>query len=208
MKSKNYKNVKFKVIFFIGPPGSGKDTQGKILAKKLKGKFISVSYLLKHFLTKNKKKYFKINNKLYNLKEELNKLISGDLIDSNLVIFVLFKKISEIFNNKQNILIISGSPRKLIEAKKEFYFLNKFLSGKFIFIFLYISQKEIYKRLLRRKREDDTFEIIKIRIENYKKETLPAINFLLTKGVLIKINGEGKVKTIHQRIMRKLLSLT
>jgi adenylate kinase family enzyme len=33
-----------KVFFLTGPPLSGKDTQGKLLAKKIKGKFLVNSY--------------------------------------------------------------------------------------------------------------------------------------------------------------------
>lgn len=194
--------LKVKVIFLVGPPLSGKDTQGKLLAKKLKGKFFVTSGLIREFFEKTKKNYLKIGNKNLDLKKEKEKLKTGDLVDSLLVTQVVLDKIKENLNKKN--LIIAGSPRRLFEAKREFYFLKENLPQSFIFILLDVSQKEIFKRALKRKREDDALEIVKKRIENYKKETLPAINFLNEKGVLIKVKGEGRVLKIHREIIEKL----
>lgn len=196
MKSKQ------KIIFLIGPPLSGKDTQGKLLAKKLKGEFVVTSGLLKNFFEKTNRNYLKIGNKNLDLRKEKGKLKTGDLVDSLLVTKIVLDKIKENLNKKN--LVIAGSPRKLIEAKKEFYFLKEHLPQGFIFIFLDVSQKEISKRALKRKREDDDLEIVKNRIENYKKDTLPAIKFLNEKKVLIKVKGEGKILKIHREIIEKL----
>lgn len=193
---------KAKVIFLVGPPLSGKDTQGKLLAKKLKGKFFATSALIREFFEKTKKNYLKIGNKNLDLKKEKEKLKTGDLVDSLLVTQIVLDRIKENLNKKN--LIIAGSPRRFFEAKREFYFLKENLPQGFIFILLDVSQKEIFKRALKRKREDDALEIVKKRIENYKKETLPAINFLNEKGVLIKVKGEGRVLKIHREIIEKL----
>ncbi len=192
-----------KIIFLVGPPASGKDTQGKLLAKKLKGKFVATSDLLRNFFNQTKKRYLKIQNKIYDLKKEKEKLEKGFLVDASLVSYIVLERIKKALAKKET-LVISGSPRRIFEAKQEFYFLRKYLQENFIFIHLDISQKEIYKRCLKRGREDDQMEIIKTRIENYKKETLPAINFLKEKGVLIKVNGEDKVLKIHREILKKL----
>ncbi len=191
-----------KIIFLVGPPLSGKDTQGKLLAKKLKGNFAVTSELIREFFRKTKRNYVKIGNKFLDLRKEKQKLETGALLDSYLIIYLVLERIKKAIKRKE-ILIISGSPRRIIEAKKEFYFL-KDNDIKFIFIFLNISQKEIFKRALKRKRKDDSLEILKTRIELYKKDSLPAIYFLKRQGVLAQVNGEEPVLKVHQEIMKKL----
>lgn len=192
---------KTKIIFLVGPPLSGKDTQGRLLAKKLKGKFIVTSELIRNFFRKTKKNYIKIKDKFLDLRKEREKLKIGALVDSFLVSHLILKRLEEAIEKKET-LIISGSPRRIPEAKKEFYFLRN--NASFAFIFLNVSQKEIFKRALKRKRDDDAINVLKKRIELYKKETLPTIDFLRKNRVLIRIKGEKPVLNVHQEIMKKL----
>ncbi len=193
-------------IFLVGPPASGKDTQGKLLAKKLKIKFCVTSQLLKEFFQKNKKKYLLIKGKLYDLNKEKEKIKKGDLVSPEIVLYVLLNKIKELISQRNfRGVVFSGSPRTLKEAKVEYQFFKNNFPGDFIFIFLDVSFREVIKRSLKRGREDDTLEIIKKRIEAYQKETLPGIEYLKKQGVLVKIKGEGKVKEIHQRILKKIM---
>ncbi len=195
-----------KLIFLVGPPASGKDTQGKLLTKKLKLKFCVTSQLLRDFFHKNRKKYLTIKGKLYDLNKEKEKMEKGVLVSSELVLYVILNKIRELTSQKNfHGLVFAGSPRTLREAKVEYQFLKNNFPNDFVFVFLDVSQKEIFKRSLKRGRKDDVTEIVKKRIVAYKKDTLPAINFLKKLGVLVKINGEGGVKEIHQRIIKKIM---
>ncbi len=191
-----------KIIFLIGPPLSGKDTQGKLLAKKLKGKVYATSDLLREFFEKTNKRYLKINNKFFDLYKEKEKITKGLLVSSEIVLKVVLDKINEFLEKKKN-LVLAGSPRKLKEAKIEYEFLKN-RGVEFKVIYLVVSQKEIFKRALKRKRQDDDLEIVKRRINEFKKDTLPAIEFLKQKGVLIKVNGEGDVLKIHREILKNL----
>ena len=191
-----------KVFFLTGPPLSGKDTQGKLLAKKIKGKFLVTHILVDKFFKKHKKGYLKIGKKIFSIKKEMEKRFKGGFYSSEIVGYVVSEKIKELID-KYN-LVFSGSPRLIEEAKIEIKTLKE-LKVDFKFIFLKVSEKEIFKRAKKRKRKiEDEEEIVKKRIENYKKYILPTLNFLKKRGYLIEINGEGDVREIHKKIITSL----
>jgi adenylate kinase len=191
-----------KVYFLTGPPLSGKDTQGKLLANKIKGKFLISHVVIDRFFKKQKKGYLKIGKKVFSIKKEFEKRFQGGLYSSEIVGYVISEKIKS--DIKKNNLVFSGSPRIIQEAKIELKTLKE-LNVDFKVIALKVSEKEILKRAQKRKREkEDDPEVVKRRIENYKKYVLPTINFLKKKGCLIEVSGEGAVKEIHKKIMSKL----
>lgn len=193
-----------KVIFFTGPPASGKDTQAKLLAKKLKAVRITTSLAIERFFKKYPKGYLKINNKIFNIRKEREKRFKGGLYSPEVVGYIVSEKIKK-YAGKKN-LIISGSPRLIEEAKIEIKTLRENFSPKdYVFIFLNISEKEILLRVKKRRRKiEDEEEVIKKRIENFKKYVLPTVNYLKKRKLLIEINGEGNVKEVHQNIVNIL----
>jgi len=196
--------MKFKkrVIFFSGPPLSGKDTQARLLAKKIKGKFLVSHRVIDSFFKKQKSKYLKIDGRNFDVQKEFLKRFKGGFYSPEIVGYVISKKIEELIDKFD--LVFSGSPRLLKEAKIEIKTL-KDLSVKFKVISLKIPEKEIFKRALKRKREkEDELKIVKERIENYKKYVIPTLNFLKKRNYLIEINGNQPVKKIHQEILKKL----
>jgi adenylate kinase len=110
----------------------------------------------------------------------------------------------DFLKNKKYNLVFSGSPRLIEEAKIEIKTLKE-LGIDFKVIALKVSEKEILKRAQKRGREkEDDPEIVKKRIENYKKYIVPTLNFLKKRGYLIEINGKGDVKEIHKKIIASL----
>lgn len=193
----------YKIIFFTGPPLSGKDTQAKLLSKKINGKVITTHILVEKFFKEHRGKYLKIGKKIFNIQKEKQKRLSGGFYSPEIVGYVVSQRI--IKENNKNILIFSGSPRLLTEAKIILKTLKE-LGLKFLVIFLKVSEKEILKRAKKRRREiEDTEEIVKRRIENFKKYVIPTINFLNKKGYVKEVSGEGRVKEIHKKILSLLI---
>jgi len=191
-----------KVYFLTGPPLSGKDTQGKLLAKKIKAKFLISHVVIDHFFKRQKRGYLRIGKRVFSIKKEFEKRFKGGLYSPELVGHIISEKIRQ--DIKKNNLVFSGSPRMIQEAKIELKTLKE-LKVDFKVIALKVSEKEILKRAEKRKREkEDDPEVVKRRIENYKKYVLPTINFLKKRGYLIEINGEGNIKEIHQKIIASL----
>lgn len=193
-----------KVFFLTGPPASGKDTQAKLLAKKIKGVKLTTSLLVDNFFKKHHSSYIKLGKKIFNIRQEKQRRMAGGLYSTFLVGYIVSEKIKEYVNRKN--IVISGSPRLITEAKMELQTLKKLLTPTdYAFILLKVSEEEILRRAKKRGRpEEDKPEIVQERIETFKKQTLPAINFLRKNGVLVEINGEGKVFDIHRRIVKTL----
>lgn len=193
-----------KVIFFTGPPASGKDTQARLLAKKLKGTMITSSLAIEKFFKKLNKGYLKINDKIFSIKKERDKRLKGSFYSPEIVGYIISEKIKKYAGKKD--IIISGSPRLIEEAKIEIETLkNLFSPSDYKFIFLNVSEKEIFLRVKKRRRKiEDEEEIVKKRIENFKKYIIPTINYLRKRKLLIEINGEGSVKEVHRRIVNAL----
>jgi len=195
---------KKRVIFFSGPPLSGKDTQARLLAKKIKGKFLISHVVIDNFFKKEKVKYIKIGKRNFDIQKEFTKRFKGGFYSPELVGYIISKKIKELIDKFD--LVFSGSPRLITEAKIEIKTLKE-LFVEFKVISLKIPQKEIFKRALKRRREkEDEFSVVQERIKNYRKYVIPTLNFLKKRGYLIEINGNQPVKKVYEDILKKLYS--
>jgi len=172
-------------IIILGAPGSGKGTQARLLAKKLKLKHIVASDLIKKEISKKNE-----NARLINLYLKQGKLIPDKIVDS------IIKE-----NIQKNNFILDGYPRTIEQAE----FLNK-LNKPDKIILLDTPDKILKERLLKRakieNRIDDKLSIIKIRLEVYKKEIKPLLDYY--KKNLIKINGDNHQESIKNQILKAL----
>jgi adenylate kinase len=177
------------ILIFLGPQGSGKSTQAEIISKLKKYTHVVESDLLHDFVNKNS-----TESKL--VKEMMKK---GEMIPFEISCEVLFKKINSLKSNK---IIIDGFPRMLNQVHVFDYFLykNKYKLKNIVYINL--DKKECIKRLLLRKREDDTLKIINRRLEIYFKETKMVLDYY--KNKLLKINGNQTIEKVTNDILNKL----
>ena len=169
----------------LGPPGSGKDTQADIIAKHYKIKVIKTGRILRKEIQK---------------KTSLGKKISqyvkkGDLAPDNLVDIIVSK---EVRKNKKG-FILDGFPRDLNQAKK-------FKQKIDLVISLDCKRDEIIKRLLKRKREDDSLKVIKHRWGVYRKNTVPVIKYYNEKKLLKKVDGNPSIKKVSKNVLKELKS--
>ena len=170
-------------IVVMGAPGSGKDTEAKLISKYLKLKIDSIGdYLRKEY---NKKSVLGIKTYKY--------WSSGELCPDNLIISIAKKNLSE-----KNYLL-SGFPRTLKQAK----FLSQYSKPQIVF-YLHVPNKTLIQRLKKRakieNRIDDSLIIIKERLKIYKEFTFPVINFYKKKGLLVNINANRGINIIFKDI--------
>jgi adenylate kinase len=217
---------KTKVLIVLGPPGSGKGTQSKLLANKFKLKYVGCGNLLR---ARQKEGDFTGN--------KLTKVMGrGELVPSFVIIKILGDELEKIKRQgKINGFVLDGWTRIIFEAiladeALEWYEWTK--NAKVLLI--NISRKESYKRLTKRRqckkcgrlipwigefkklkvcdkcggrlmtRPDDNIRSIKKRLQEYKKETIPSINYYKKKGRLVKINGEQSIEDVFKEILRKI----
>lgn len=188
---------KKKILNFvlIGPPGSGKGTQAKLLVRHFGNLYyISTGQLFRKL----------VKEKTHTGEKIKETLESGGLIFDDLATTLWMHEIA--FNVKKNQGIVAdGFPRRLQEAKDLDAFLE-FLDRKentLIFL-IHISEKEALKRLPKRGRADDETKDIKKRFRLYRKRTIPAINYFKEQGRLIKINGEQSIENVFKDILKAI----
>lgn len=197
-------------LIFLGPQGSGKGTQAKIIASKFGLEHISTGDLLRNSEGELKKE----------VEEYMN---SGKLVPDELMIRILNEKLSSLGDKG---FILDGFPRNLAQAKE----LDKITKIDKI-IEIDISNEEAVDRIVNRlscsqcgtvfnlktnppksedfcdfcnspliKRTDDNEEAIKKRLEIYHSETKELTSHYPT----IKINGEQPIEKVSEEIIKIL----
>lgn len=183
-------------IFLIGPQGSGKGTQAKILADKLNFFHWEMGGILRAVA----KEDTELGKKTKALVDQ------GVLLTDEQLYEVVDSRLAQIPQNTG--IIFDGLPRRVAQAEHVMKYLHN--QGKKNLVTLYISlpEKETMDRLLKRaqieNRADDTEEKIKFRLEQYKKDTTPVLDFLKTKTQFIEIDGTPSVDEVTQKIYQAL----
>ncbi len=179
------------ILIFLGPQGSGKSTQAKIISKLKKYTHIVESDLLHNFVTQNNKE-----------SKQVQKIIKkGEMVPFEISCDVLFKKINSLKSKK---IIVDGFPRTINQAHVIDYFLYKKKHNLLGIVYIDLNKKECIKRLLLRKREDDTLKIINKRLKIYFKETSVVLDYYKQKDKLIKINGNQTIEKVTNEILNKI----
>ena len=181
------------LIVFLGPPGAGKGTQALRIASEYNLAHISTGDMLREHV-----------KELTDLGKIAKSLLDeGKLVPDDLVIQMLTERLSHEDCLKGSIL--DGFPRTLLQAESLEKISNNFPVIKVIVF--EVAQEELIKRILLRGqtsgRSDDTEDSIRVRLEVYKKDTEPLINFYDDKKVVSKINAVGDIDDIYKLISKE-----
>lgn len=175
------------MYILMGLAGSGKGTQGELLAKKINYSYLSTGEYLRGYITGKRRE----------------EMLAGKLISDQEMIGIIESFLSEQKNKTSTIL--DGFPRTLkqaewlIKASKKEDFLVEAV------IYLKVPEEKLLKRLIERGRQDDTREVIEKRFSEYKESTSPALDYYKEKDIKIfEIDGSKKIEEVHQEIMQKI----
>tara|TARA_B100000989_G_scaffold283363_1_gene249221 strand:- start:636 stop:1208 length:573 start_codon:yes stop_codon:yes gene_type:complete len=182
-------------IILLGPPGSGKGTQAKLLVDEKNFFQLSTGDILRSSLKSSSPDGEKIKKIMEN----------GQLVPDDLVIKIIIESIN-LMKNKN--IIFDGFPRNLIQAKE----LDKALEHKQTqvdyVILLDVKFSELEKRIKKRilessennVRDDDNLETLNKRLKVYKESTEPIINFYKSKNRFHRIDGMLEIEQISEKI--------
>lgn len=167
-----------KKILFLGPQGSGKSTQAKLLGKFLKIPVVSTGDIFRQM-------------------SEVKKILQqGKLVDDQTTCQIVRKRLQQA-DCKQG-FILDGYPRSLEQVK--------IFDPKFDVVFyLDLPEETAIERLTKRAREDDTAEIIKTRLDLYYQQTQPLLDYYRKQGILKEIEAENSIESVQEAIRSKLL---
>ena len=157
-----------KIIFF-GPPGSGKGTQAKLLAKELDILHLSTGDILRDKLRDGDSLSLK-------LKEIMS---SGNLVSDEILNQIIANKL--ISKECSDGFILDGYPRTISQSD---FLLSFFKRNSLILDVIFnfkIDFKLVEERIMLRskqeQRSDDNIDVIKTRLNKYTKETYPVSQF-------------------------------
>ncbi len=200
-------------ILLIGPQGSGKGTQARLLVEKLGFYYFESGEFLRKIAEKN---------------EKVREMLSGGTFvpDKEMVSYVTaYLDEKGIYDN----ILFDGFPRSIVQ----YDFLKSWLNDKRVVVnlvlVLVISEEETIKRLSARRmdpktgkiynlitdlppeevdksaliqREDDKPEAIKKRLGWYKEQVLPLITELKKEIKVVEINGERPIDEIQNDLVK------
>lgn len=161
----------------IGPQGSGKSTQARLLSEYLKVSVISTGEI------------FRSMEIVRNILEE------GKLVDDQTTCEIVKNRLAR--PDCQDGFILDGYPRNIEQVKL-------FNPEVDLAIYLKVSKDEVLERLTKRARADDTPESIKTRLDLYYRQTKPLLSFYKNLGILKEIDGVGTIWEIQARIQGAL----
>jgi adenylate kinase len=203
-------------IILLGPPGSGKGTQAKLLAERIKVPHISTGDILRAA------KGTELGDRA---SEYMNR---GELVPDSILIAMIEDRLAK--PDCVSGCILDGYPRTIPQADA----LNRILSEQDLRIDLVINIEVPDDRLITRlsarrvcecgatyqltfnppqaegvcdlcggalyQRDDDTEESVQNRLLVYKRETKPLIDYYENLGLLTTIDGSGSIKEISGEI--------
>ena len=178
-------------ILFV-PPGAGKGTQAKNIAKKIKSFQVSTGDMLRNEIQNNSD----IGKKIINDMND-GKFVSDEIVNS-LIKNVVFD------SEKKNKLIFDGYPRSLSQAKNLDILLKDSDQKIDLIFFLNVNKETIMKRIEKRKiienrSDDDTSTILK-RYDTYMDTTKPVLDFYSKNPNFYEIEGDGEISIISSKI--------
>ena len=186
---------KYKVIFVIGPPGVGKNTQCDKLVEKYKFIHFGAGDLLRAEAKNDTE-----NGKL------INSIISqGKIVPVKITCSLLKKAMDE--SGKKNIFLIDGYPRNQdnIDGWNEVFGDNYKLITSII---LGCNEEQLEKRLLERAkssgRSDDKADVIKKRFKVYMEQSHPIEAKLKEMGPFIEVQAAGTIDEVFEKIVKEL----
>lgn len=180
-------------LSFLGRSGSGKGTQAKHVARRLKLRIIGTGNILRHFIAHHR------GSLSDTIRAELRR---GKFMPSWLVFFMWLKALLSIPMDQG--IIFDGSPRRLQEAKLLDEVLAWLGRSPLTVVVLDISRQEARRRLLRRARQDDTKRAIGARLRAFDRDVVPVVKRYAKKRRVIVINGELSPQIVTQRILDQL----
>ena len=179
-------------LVIFGPPGAGKGTQSKFIARKFNLYQLSTGDLLRNEIKNKTELGLKISS-IMNAGELVSDVIVGSLIEN----FISNEKY------KQKI-IFDGYPRTLLQAKNLDLLLKKYNQQIDIVLKLSVSLETVKKRILERKsqeqRADDNEQIAIKRYQTYEKSSEVVLDYYKKSNLLRVINGEVSISDINSEI--------
>ncbi|CAG7580318.1 MAG: Adenylate kinase [uncultured marine phage] len=181
-------------VVLLGPPGSGKGTQGKIVTNQ----FNLISVIAGDILRAEKRSGSKLGDEIKEIIDKGN-LVPDEMIDTIMDKFLINCGMRMIKTG----FVFDGYPRTLGQAEYLDKICEKYETQIDLVFFFDVEKEVLIKRILERGktsgREDDKDKnIISKRMDNYDKLTAPVKDYYKEK--LVVLDGSKSIDDINQEI--------
>jgi adenylate kinase len=184
----------------MGPPGSGKGTQGNKLAEALSITHIAVGDLLRGEVEADTALGRAVAGTM-----ERGELISDELISELIGPYVLAAAANGGY-------ILDGFPRTLTQAVAARQVANELNVDADVVIWLDVPPQELVGRLISRSieqgRSDDSIEVVNRRLQIYEEATRPLLDYYQGRGLLMGVDASGDADTVTKNILEALRNRT
>ena len=187
-------------LIIFGAPGCGKGTQSDLIINKYGLTHISTGELLREEIARQS-----------DVGMEADRLISkGNLAPDDMIMHILSEAVGKL-NGTCKGIIFDGIPRTLPQAETFEKIMDETGKPISLMIDIEVPEKELINRLISRGqasgRSDDKIDIVRHRLEVYKKRTAPVKKYYQSINKYVSINGLGTIEEVFERIEKILSSL-
>lgn len=172
------------MILLMGIAGSGKGTQGKMLADQHNYHLISMGDVLRMYATPTQRR----------------RMLAGGLLADQEIIKIIDGVIAKLPDNEE--CILDGFPRTIPQAE---WLMAQVKTGRFDItnvLHLVASRGAVKARLMNRARVDDKEAAIEARFDEYQRSTEPLLTWLSQHGVAVNnINAERAVDLVNDDLV-------
>jgi adenylate kinase len=186
-------------VVFLGPPGSGKGTQAKLLAERLKVPAISTGDILRAA----------VRDRTPLGVQAQAVMEKGELVSDDLIVALIRERTAAL--DARDGFILDGFPRTLEQGKALETMLSEMGEGLSAVVNFGVPEPVLEERMLGRAgaegRADDRPETIRERLRVYREKTEPLAGFYRDRGMLANVDGVGAVEQVAARIDEALASV-
>jgi len=183
-------------IVFLGPPGSGKGTQAKLLGKRLGVPAISTGDMLREAV--------RLETGLGLRARSI--MEAGELVPDDVVVGLIRERIGRA--DAARGFVLDGFPRTVEQARALDRMLEDNGTPLDAVVNLAVPEATLLERLIGRAeqegRSDDRPETIRERLRVYGEKNDPLVAFYEAAGLLTRVDGLGPVDDVTVRIDRVL----
>lgn len=179
-------------LILFGPPGAGKGTQARYIARRFSIPHISTGDIFRDNI-----------QRMTPLGAEVKRHSdSGNLVPDSLTNAMIRDRLA--FPDCQSGFLLDGYPRTIDQADELGKILIEMDSALDAVVNLIVPDSEILERLSKRGRTDDDPDTIAHRLRVYRESTSPLIEYYRGRGLIRDVEGVGSIEDITQRILSVL----
>jgi adenylate kinase family enzyme len=183
-------------VLLVGPPGSGKGTQGERLAHRLDLEHIAAGDLLRAEVAAATPLGLKVRKYLDR----------GELVPDELIIDLIVPAINRAAH--RNGYVLDGFPRSVPQAREARRIAEEQDMAAGAVFYLDMPREQLVRRLLVRAgiggRADDTPEVVTQRLEVFEQATRPLVDYYRDRGVLTVIDADRSPDEVTDDLIRHL----